>query len=94
MHWMMYLDGRPVDLGAFGDIVTGGTGSGATQHHVWAVALAKPRGTHTLRTILTLDTEMNDGEHRYAAGTYDMTTRFTLVFRCRDPHTTSCWRDW
>lgn len=93
-QWMLYVDEQLVDLATFGVIAQAPPAQRTSERLEWAVGLLHPRGTHTVRSVLTLDAALDDGTWRYAAGTYDVTTTFTVMLRCRDPHTDACWRDW
>ena len=82
MTWEVSIDGRPVDLAAFGtfDDATG-TGADAGRRRSWNVALERLAGQHTIRTIQRFREEVFDGWATYRAGTYDKVNAVTVTLR-------------
>lgn len=89
MTWELYLDERQVDLNAFGSFdadlpQTGLLGHDANEEVItklrsWDVVLAKlTAGVHTLRSVLHLSQQVNDGFHVTEAGTYELVVNFTV----------------
>jgi hypothetical protein len=89
MTWELYLDGQQVDLDAFGTYdadlpQTGLPGHDADEEVItklrsWDVVLVNPTaGAHTLRSVLHVSQEMDDGFHATPAGTYELVVNFSV----------------
>jgi len=89
MTWELYLDGRQVDLPAFGtfdaDLPQKGLPGHAADEEVitklrsWDVVLVNPTaGAHILRSVLHASQEVDDGFHKTPAGTYELVVNFTV----------------
>ncbi len=89
MTWELYLDGQQVDLNAFGTYdadlpQTGLPGHDANEEVItklrsWDVVVGNPTaGAHTLRSVLHLSQQVNDGFHVTEAGTYELVVNFTV----------------
>jgi hypothetical protein len=89
MTWELYLDGQQVDLDAFGSYdadlpQTGLPGRDPNEEVItklrsWDVVVGNPTaGAHTLRSVLHLSQQVNDGFHVTEAGTYDLIVNFTV----------------
>lgn len=89
MTWELYLDGQQVDLNAFGTFdadlpQTGLPGHDANEEVItklrsWDVVVGNPTaGAHTLRSVLHLSQQVNDGFHVTEAGTYELVVNFTV----------------
>jgi hypothetical protein len=89
MTWELYLDGRQVDLNAFGSYdadlpQTGLPGHGPNEEVItklrsWDVVLGNPTaGAHTLRSVLHVSQQVDDGFHVTEAGTYELVVNFTV----------------
>ena len=74
-----YLDGHKIDDQAFGRIDADLQASeGTAKQRGYPVELRNPRGTHTLRGLLHLSREVNDGFVTSPAGTYEFIDTFTV----------------
>ena len=89
MIWEPYLDGRQVDLNAFGTFDTDLPQTGLPGHAAdekvitklrsWDVVLGNPTaGAHTLCRVLRLGQQVNDGFHVADAGMYVLVVHFTV----------------
>jgi hypothetical protein len=89
MTWELYLDGRQVDLNAFGTYDADMPQTGLPGHdpneevitklRTWDVVLGNPTaGAHTLRSVLHLSQQVDDGFHVTEAGTYELVVNFTV----------------
>ena len=89
MTWELYLDGRQVDLNAFGTYDADMPQTGLPGHdpneevitklRSWDVVLGNPTaGAHTLRSVLHLSQQVDDGFHVTEAGTYELAVNFTV----------------
>jgi hypothetical protein len=89
MTWELYLDGRQVDLNAFGTFdadlpQTGLPGHDPNEEVItklrsWDVVVENPTaGAHTLRSVLHLSQQVDDGFHVTEAGTYELVVNFTV----------------
>jgi hypothetical protein len=89
MTWELYLDGRQVDLNAFGTFdadlpQTGLPGHDPNEEVItklrsWDVVPVNPTaGAHTLRSVLHLSQQVDDGFHVVEAGTYELVVNFTV----------------
>jgi hypothetical protein len=89
MTWELYLDGRQVDLNAFGTYDADMPQTGLPGHdpneevitklRSWDVVLGNPTaGAHTLRSVLHLSQQVDDGFHVTEAGTYELVVNFTV----------------
>ena len=89
MIWELYLDDRQVDLDAFGTYdadlrQTGLPGHDPNEEVItnlrsWDVVLVNPTaGAHTLRSVLHLSQQVDDGFHTTEAGTYELVVNFTV----------------
>jgi hypothetical protein len=89
MAWELYLDGQQVDLEAFGTYdgdlpQTGLPGYDPgdeviTKLRSWDVVLGNPTvGAHTLRSVLHVSEQIDDGFHVTEAGTYELVATFTV----------------
>ena len=89
MTWELYLDGRQVELNAFGNFdadlpQTGLPGRDADEEVItklrsWDVVVENPTaGAHTLRSVLHLSQQVDDGFHVTEAGTYELVVNFTV----------------
>jgi hypothetical protein len=79
MNWELYLDGRQVDLSAFGTIdtdisATDASGNAVTDRlRAWdVVAENVTPGKHTVRRVTRVLQEINDGFDTYKPGTGDV----------------------
>lgn len=89
MTWELYLDGQRIDLDAFGsaDIDLPQTGlpgydpneEVVTKLRTWDVLLKEPAlGKHTLRSVVHLSQQVDDGFFVTKAGTYELVVNFTV----------------
>ncbi|NIO68115.1 MAG: hypothetical protein GTN71_03420 [Anaerolineae bacterium] len=89
MTWELYLDGRQVELNAFGTYDADMPQTGLPGHdpneevitklRSWDVVVGNPTaGAHTLRSVLHLSQQVDDGFHVTEAGTYDLVVNFTV----------------
>ena len=89
MTWELYLDGQQVDLNAFGTYDADLPQKGLPGHdpneevitklRSWDVVLGNPTaGAHTLRSVLHLSQQVDDGFHVTEAGTYELVVNFTV----------------
>jgi hypothetical protein len=89
MTWELYLDGRQVDLDAFGSFDADLPQTGLpdrdpneeviTKLRSWDVVVGNPTtGAHTLRSVLHLSQQVDDGFHVTEAGTYELVVNFTV----------------
>jgi hypothetical protein len=77
-EWQLYLDGRRVDLGAFGTF-DGDLEPPLAKLRGWDVLLEQPTtGSHTLRTVLVRKQSLSDGIRVTPAGRYELTVNFTF----------------
>ncbi len=90
MTWSLYLDGQLVDLEAFGTYdgdlpQTGLPGHGTDEEVItklrsWDVVLVGPTaGAHTLRSLLDVSEQIDDGFHVTPAGTYELVVNFEVA---------------
>jgi hypothetical protein len=89
MAWELYLDGEQIDLDAFGTYdadlpQTGLPGHDADEEVItklrsWDVVLVKPTpGAHTLRSVLHVSQQVDDGFHVTEDGTYELVVNFVV----------------
>jgi hypothetical protein len=89
MSWELYLDGKVVDLQAFGAIDADLPQTGLdkqdpdkeviTKLRTWDVTLSNLAvGAHSLRSILHVSQPIDDGFHITQPGTYELVSRFTV----------------
>ena len=89
MTWELYLDGQQVDLNAFGTYdadlpQTGLPGHDPNEEVItklrsWDVVVGNPTaGAHTLRSVLHVSQQVDDGFHVTEAGTYELVVNFTV----------------
>jgi len=89
MTWELYLDGQQVDLNAFGTYDADMPQTGLPGHdpneevitklRSWDVVLGNPTaGAHTLRSVLHVSQQVDDGFHVTEAGTYELVVNFTV----------------
>jgi len=89
MTWELYLDSQQVDLNAFGTYdadlpQTGLPGHDPNEEVItklrsWDVVVGNPTaGAHTLRSVLHLSQQVDDGFHVTEAGTYELVVNFTV----------------
>ena len=89
MTWELYLDDQQVDLAAFGTLDADLPQTGLPGHdpdeevitklRSWDVVLGSPTaGAHTLRSVLHLSEQVDDGFHVTEAGTYELVVTFTV----------------
>jgi len=89
MTWELYLDGQQVDLNAFGTYdadlpQTGLPGHDPNEEVItklrsWDVVVENPTaGAHTLRSVLHVSQQVDDGFHVTEAGTYELVVNFTV----------------
>jgi len=88
--WALYLDGQQVDLDAFGTeegdlpLSPGQPGYDPNKEVIaklrgWNVVLVNPTaGAHTLRSVMTLSQDVDNGFHTMAAGTYELVINFAV----------------
>jgi hypothetical protein len=77
-EWELYLDGRRVDLAAFGTF-DADLEPPLAKLRGWDVLLEKPTaGSHTLRTVLVRKQAVSDGLRVAPAGRYELVVNFTL----------------
>ena len=77
-EWQLYIDGRRVDLAAFGTS-DADTEPPLAKRRGWDVQLEKPTpGSHTLRTVLVRKQAVSDGLRTAPAGRYELVVNFTL----------------
>lgn len=89
MTWELFIDDQPVELNAFGALdvdlpQTGLPGHGPdeeviTKLRTWDVLLSDlVPGVHTLRSVLHVSQDIDDGFHTTKAGTYELSVKFTV----------------
>jgi hypothetical protein len=89
MAWELYLDGQQVDLNVFGTFdadlpQTGLPGHDPNEEVItklrsWDVVVENPTaGAHTLRSVLHVSQQVDDGFHVTEAGTYELVVNFTV----------------
>lgn len=90
MAWELYLDGQQVDLEAFGTeegdlpLAPGQPGYDPNKEVIaklrsWDVVLVNPTaGAHTLRSVMTLSQDADNGFHTMAGGTYELVINFAV----------------
>jgi hypothetical protein len=89
MTWELYLDGQQVDLNAFGTYDADMPQTGLPGHdpneevitklRSWDVVLGSATaGAHTLRSVLHVSQQVDDGFHVTEAGTYELVVNFTV----------------
>jgi hypothetical protein len=88
--WELYLDGQQVDLEAFGTeegdlpLAPGQPGYDPNKEVIaklrsWDVVLVNPTaGAHTLRSVMTLSQDADNGFHTMAGGTYELVINFAV----------------
>lgn len=90
MTWELYLDGQQLDLNAFGaydaDLPQKGLPGQdpnkeiITKLRTWDVLLTNVRpGAHTLKSVVRITQEINDGFHATKAGTYELIVNFKVA---------------
>jgi hypothetical protein len=90
LTWELYLDGNQVDLDSFGyfdqDLPwTGVPGRNPDEEVIvklrsWDVAVRNPaQGEHTLRSVLHLSEQVDDGYAVYDPGTFELVVNFTIA---------------
>ena len=78
-EWELYVDGRRVDLAAFGTFDADLEDPPLTKLRGWDVRLEKPAaGPHTLRAVLIRSEAVSDGVRVAPAGRYELVVNFTL----------------
>ena len=90
MSWELYVDGQQVDLDAFGTeegdlpLAPGQPGYDPNREVIaklrgWDVVLVNPTaGAHTLRSVLNVSQEIDNGFHKMSAGTYELVVNFSV----------------
>lgn len=77
-EWELYIDGRRVDLGAFGTF-DGDLEPPLAKLRAWDVLLERPTvGSHTLRIVLVRKQAASDGMRLAPAGRYELVVNFTF----------------
>lgn len=77
-EWELYVDGRKLDLAAFGTF-DADLEPPLAKLRGWDVRLEKPApGVHTLRTVLVRKQALSDGVRVAPAGRYELVVNFTL----------------
>jgi hypothetical protein len=80
MEWDIAIDGRKIDLAAFGTSDKRKTdGSEEYLSRSWNIALENATGKHDILATYRLREDVFDGWDTYSAGTYTTTTTFTIV---------------
>lgn len=89
MTWELFIDDQPVELNAFGalDVDLPQTGLPGydpdeeviTKLRTWDVLLSDlVPGAHTLRSVLHVSQDIDDGFHTTKAGTYELSANFSI----------------
>jgi len=77
-EWELHVDGRRVDLAAFG-ASDADVEPPLAKRRGWDVLLEKPSpGSHTLRAVLVRKQAVSDGLRTAPAGRYELIVNFTL----------------
>lgn len=89
--WELYLDGQQVNLDAFGTydadlpLAPGQIGYDPNEEVIaklrsWDVVLVGPTaGAHTLRSVVHVSQDVDNGFHTMAAGTYELVVNFAIA---------------
>lgn len=91
LKWDLYIDGRSVDLDAFGTFDAQiALNNASAKLRSWNVVLEEPRtGAHTVRSVMSVSRSVTNGFHTIPAGRYELVATFNIAAGATAPISTS-----